>query len=138
MPSIEEIAMAIAKKENVVIRPTGAYALNKLGISTQIPMKVVFQTNGQPRSIKIGKGTLTFKPTTPKRLGAKNEMVYLAIQALQELGKLDEGTQEVIFEKLRYALRNIPKSVILEDAKYAPQSVTRLLYILAAKLDSDE
>lgn len=138
MPSIEEIALAIAQKENVIIRPTGAYALNKLGISTQIPMKVVFQTNGQPRSIKIGKGTLTFKPTTPKMLGAKNELVYLVIQALQELGKLDNVTQEIIFEKLRYALRNIPRSVILEDAKYAPQRVTRLLYYLAPILDPDE
>lgn len=138
MPSIEEIALAIAKKENVIIRPTGAYALNKLGISTQIPMKVVFQTNGQPRSIKIGKGTLTFKPTTPKMLGAKNELVYLVIQALQELGKLDDATQEIIFEKLRYALRNVPRSDILEDAKYAPQRVTRQLYYLATILDPDE
>lgn len=138
LPSIEEIAQAIAKKENVIIRPTGAYALNKLGLSTQVPMKVVFLTNGQPRSIKIGKGTLTFKPTTPKMLGAKNDLVYLVIQALQELGKLDDATQEIIFEKLRQALRNTPRSVILEDAKYASQRVTRLLYYLSTVLDPYE
>ncbi|MFY9463712.1 MAG: DUF6088 family protein [Sediminibacterium sp.] len=40
-PSIEKIAAAIAKKDKIIIRPTGSYALNKLGRSTQVPMKVV-------------------------------------------------------------------------------------------------
>src|ERR1700750_943418 len=41
-PSLEEIAHKIAEKEHVIIRPTGAYALNKLGLSTQVPTRVVF------------------------------------------------------------------------------------------------
>lgn len=129
-PSIEDIAQAIAKKEHVVIRPTGAYALNKLGISTQVPMKVVFLTDGQSRSIKIGKGRLTFKRVRPKLLAAKNELVYLAIQALDALGKQDEKTQALTFEKIRNVLEKVPRKEILADAKYAPQRVTRLLYYL--------
>lgn len=132
LPSIEEIAEAIAEKEHVIIRPTGSYAMNKLGISTQIPMKVVFLTNGQSRSIKIGRGRLTFKRVRPKLLGAKNNLVYLAIQALDELGKQDDATQEITFEKIRNALEHVPKKEIIEDAKFASQRVTRLLYYLAS------
>lgn len=130
VPSMEDIAKAIAQKEHVVIRPTGVYAMNKLGISTQIPMKVVFLTNGQSRSIKIGRGRLTFKRVRPKLLGAQNELVYLAIQALAELGKQDEETQQDTFEKIRIALANVPREAILADAKYAPQRITRLLHYL--------
>ena len=135
LPSIEKIAAAIAEKEHVIIRPTGSYAMNKLGISTQIPMKVVFLTNGQSRSIKIGKGRLTFKRVRPKLLAAKNDLVYLAIQALDELGKEEDAIKEKTFEKIRQALAHVPKEEIFSDAKYAPQRVTSLLYNLASVLN---
>lgn len=87
-PSLEEIAKAIADKEQIKIRPTGAYALNKLGLSTQVPMKVVYLTNGHPRKFKMGKGSITFRQTTPKVMSVENDLIFLAIQALQELGKM--------------------------------------------------
>jgi predicted transcriptional regulator of viral defense system len=61
-PSVEDIAKAIAKKEKARLIPTGSYALNKLGLSTQVPMKIVFLTDGAPRIIKVGKkATVRFK-----------------------------------------------------------------------------
>ena len=64
--SLAEIATAIAKKEKLRIIPTGDQALLQLGISTQVPMKSVYLTDGEtPRNIKIGNRTLVFKPTTP-------------------------------------------------------------------------
>ena len=38
-PKIEDIADAIARRDKAKIVPTGAYALNRLGLSTQVPMK---------------------------------------------------------------------------------------------------
>ena len=52
-PSIEKIAKEIAKQEKARIIPTGVYALNALGLSTQIPMRVVFLTDGTPRMINF-------------------------------------------------------------------------------------
>ncbi|SDX01595.1 Transcriptional regulator, AbiEi antitoxin, Type IV TA system [Hydrobacter penzbergensis] len=134
VPSLEEIARAIAEKENVTIRPTGAYALNRLGLSTQVPMKVVFLTNGNSRSIRIGRGTLTFKKTTPKKLSAKNEKVFLVIQALQELG--ESNVTDEVLSRLLQILENVSTAEIRADAKYAPQFITRMLYQLADKLDN--
>ena len=66
LPSAEEVAKGIAKRDRIRIVPTGVYALNALGLSTQVPMKLVFLTDGAPREIKIGNRSIKFKKTTPK------------------------------------------------------------------------
>jgi len=86
MPSAEEVAEAIIKRDKVRTIPTGSYALNALGLSTQIPMRIVLLTDGSPREVKIGKRTIKFKKTTPKNLLAKGKISRLVIQALKEIG----------------------------------------------------
>jgi hypothetical protein len=132
LPSLDDIAQAIAAKEQVKIRPTGSYALNKLGLSTQVPTKVIFLTNGSRRRIHIGRGTITFKPTTPKNLAAKSEIVFLAIQSLIELGQT--GTTDKVKQILTEKLRLVPPAVIREDARYAPQFACKTLLEIANKL----
>lgn len=132
LPSLDQIAQAVAEKEQVIIRPTGSHALNKLGLSTQIPTRVVYLTNGSRRHIRIGKGVITFKPTTPKNLAAKNELVFLAIQSLIELGP--SGTNQRVIETLTEKLRHIPVNVIREDARHAPQFACKTLLSIANKL----
>lgn len=135
-PSLEEIARKIAEKERVVIRPTGSYALNKLGLSTQVPTKVVFLTNGSPRTIRIGKGAITFKSTTPKKLSAKNDTVFLAIQALIALG--EKGTTDKIIDTLCAILQREGPASIREDARSAPNHVAQTLYFIADKLENND
>ncbi|SKB95854.1 hypothetical protein SAMN05660903_03492 [Salegentibacter salinarum] len=57
IPTTEEIALAIAKRDRARIIPTGNQALNKLGLSTQVPMNIVYLTDGSSRSIKINNGS---------------------------------------------------------------------------------
>ena len=64
-PNIETIAKAIARRDKARIIPTGVYALNRLGLSTQVPMNLVYLTDGAARKIKVGKRTITFKKATP-------------------------------------------------------------------------
>ncbi len=132
-PSTVEIAKQIAKNEKVVIRPTGSYALNKLGLSTQVPTKVVFLTDGSPRRIKIGKGSITFKSTTPKKLATKNELVFLASQALMAMDK--DAFTEKIFVHLLKVLSNQPPEDIREGARLSPGKVAATLYKLADKIE---
>ncbi|HMG68695.1 MAG TPA: DUF6088 family protein [Chitinophagaceae bacterium] len=131
-PSTDEIATKITKNEKVVIRPTGSYALNKLGLSTQVPTKVVFLTDGSPRKIKIGKGSITFKSTTPKKLAAKNELVFLASQALMALDK--DGLTEKVFDHLVKVLSHQPPEDIREGARLSPGKVAATLYKVADKI----
>ena len=62
----QEVAEAIAKRDRIRTVPTGSYALNALGLSTQVPMNIVLLTDGSPREIKVGKRKIKFKKTTPK------------------------------------------------------------------------
>lgn len=86
-PSIENVAIAIAKRDKARIVPTGAYALNRLGLSTQVPMNYVYLTDGSARRIKIGKRSILFKKASPKNVATVGEISGLAIQALKEIGK---------------------------------------------------
>lgn len=85
LPSIEELAEALAKKEHVKIKPSGQYALNKVGLSTQVPMRLVFLTTGNSKRIQIGKSTILFKSTTAKKLSMKGEITSLLFLGLEEL-----------------------------------------------------
>ena len=72
-PSYEEVAERIAERDKVTIVPTGAYAQNKLGFSTQVPMNVVYLTDGASKTIKMLNGyTIKFVHTTQKNLAYRN------------------------------------------------------------------
>lgn len=124
-PSTEEIANGIARRDKARITPTGIQALNKLGLSTQVPLKTVYLTDGATRSIKVGKRIITFKKTSPKNLLPKGEISSLAIQALRTIGqsKVDHNT----LKKLWTALKKETKENILHDAKLAPAWINKIL-----------
>lgn len=133
-PSMEEIAQAIAKRDKARIMPTGPYALHKLGLTTQVPMKVVFLTDGAARKIKIGKRHITFKNTTPKKLATKGKISTLVIQALQEIGK--ERVNDQVLNRIKAVLQKEDSKTIKEDAKLAPAWIANILYSSIDKSDT--
>jgi hypothetical protein len=124
-PSTEDIAKAIARRDKARIVLTGVQALNKLGLSTQVPMKVVYLTDGATRNIKVGKRTITFKNTSPKNLSTKGEISSLVIQALKTIGqtKVDENT----ISKIQTLLQKEKVENIINDAKLAPAWINKIL-----------
>jgi DNA-binding Xre family transcriptional regulator len=124
-PTIEEVAVAIAERDKARIIPTGITALNKLGLSTQIPMNIVFLTDGAPRSILVGKRTIKLKRTSPKNLAVKGEITSLIIQALKEIGK-DNVTAGQL-EKIKIHLEKEKQEIIEHDAKLAPVWISKIM-----------
>jgi len=115
-PSAEEVAEAIAKRDRMRTVPTGSYALNALGLSTQVPMNIVLLTDGSPREIKVGKRTIKFKKTTPKNLLAKGKISRLVIQALKEIGngKVTAEEDQKILDLLRKEdIKNLKHDIAL-------------------------
>ena len=125
MPSMEEIAKAIAKRDKIQLQPTGALALNKLGLSTQVPMKHVYYTNGTSRQIKIGKGSIVFKQRSPKRVAQKSTIAALVIAAMEELGPKEINDQIKI--KIKNAMNKESKIVLEEDVLTAPIWIRNIL-----------
>jgi len=135
-PSLEDLAKRVAERDKVVIRPTGVYALNRLGLSTQVPTRVVFLTNGNPKNIKVGKSTLVFQKTSPKRLAVKQENIFLAIQALIALE--DQAEDKKVIRRLTDVLAREKLAEIRESAKLAPQRVARILYRIADNIENNK
>ena len=126
-PSIEDIAQAIAKRDKAKIVPMGAYALNRLGLSTQMPMNVVFLTNGAPRQIKVGNGHgILFKHSSSgKNFAYKSELMMLVVTAMRTIGeeKMTEEERNALVEHTR----NVSDSDFNHDIKLAPAWVRKIL-----------
>lgn len=125
LPSAEEVAIGIAKRDKIRTLPTGAYALNALGLSTQVPMKIVLLTDGSPREIKVGKRTIKFKKTTPKNLSAKGKISRLVIQALKEIGTNKQTPQEE--QKIIELLKKEDRRNLLHDIALAPVWIQKIM-----------
>lgn len=98
-PTFDEIAKSIAKRDKTRIIPAGAYALNLLGLSTQVPMNVVYLTDGEKRMITIqnGRGIL-FKHAAPRVFAFSDSLAQLLTIALKEIGEkniTDEHKQKI-------------------------------------------
>jgi len=74
-PSPEKIAEALVGRDCTRIQPAGAYAANILGLSEQVPAKVVFLTDGPSRMVKIGTTTIQLRRTTPKNMAMAGDSV---------------------------------------------------------------
>ena len=122
LPSMEEIAVTLAKKDHVKIMPTGQYALNKIGLSTQVPMKMVYLTNGTKKNISLGKSSIVFQPTTTKKLAMIGTITSLLFLGLEELD-LDNLSESDI-NKIINLLKKEDEKKLKHDLKLAPARIS--------------
>ena len=125
-PTFEEIAQYIAKRDKARIVPTGSYALNVLGLSTQVPANIVYLTDGSPRKItlKSGRG-IKFIKTAPKNLAFKNRLAMLLTFALKEIG--EGNVTEEQKQHIASLLKNEDKSAIEKDYSLMPNWIQLLI-----------
>ena len=125
-PTLEEIAEGIAKRDKARIVPTGLYALNRLGFSTQIPMVIQYFTDGAPRKLLLDNGaTIEFKHTAPKNLAFNSHLAMLLSFAFKSLGK-DNITDEIL-DKAKEIISKDDKHTIKNDYKLMPAWIVSLI-----------
>ncbi len=127
-PSVDDVCRAIAKRDKARIEPTGIFALHSLGLSTQIPVNVVYLTDGIPRKIKYGNRTIKFKKTAPKNLAMKGKVSSLVIAALKQIGK--ENVSQEVELQLTKALKKESVENVKHDAQLAPVWISKLIFQL--------
>ena len=125
MPGMESIARAIAKRDKARIVPTGVMAMHLLGLSTQIPMNIIYLTDGAARKVTIGRGSIVFKKSTPKNLAAIGKISTLVVQALKTIGKdnLTLQQKEIIIRQLQKE----EKSRLEHDIRLAPEWIRKIM-----------
>lgn len=124
-PDLDKVAHAIARRDSAKITPTSVFALYALGLSTQIPLNLVYLTDGKARKIKVGKSTITFKKASPKKLALKGKISKLVILALSEIGKEHVKTSDL--DKIKKALEDEDINHLQHDLQLAPQWIAELI-----------
>ena len=130
-PSTDDIANALAGRDATRLQPSGAYAANLLGLSTQVPMKVVYLTDGRPRTVQIGKRQIILKNTTPRNMATAGRISGLVIQALRHLGR--ENVDQQIIAQLGRRLDDDARQQLMQDIRYATAWIADIIRRLAAQ-----
>lgn len=115
VPSVNEVANAIARKYNWTIAPSGNTALNLLGLSTQVPAKWTYISDGRYASFSFGNVTIEFKRRNNGDISKMSTLTAMVIQSIKAIGK-DKIIPEQI-DYLREKLSNREKSELLADGK---------------------
>jgi hypothetical protein len=118
MPSSEEIIKVVAKQTGEIITPHGAEAVRMLQLSTQVPMRPVFNTSGTSRKIKVGKQIITLKHISPRKQVMPGTIVCVVITALWYMGK-NHASAEVI-STIKQRLNEKQFSEILQHTNQMP------------------
>lgn len=117
-PTTEDIAKQIAQRDKARIAPTGVLALYLLGLTTQVPLKAVYLSDGSQREVKIGNRTIQFKKSVPKSFAIKDELLHLIVQAFKEVGQ-NQVTEDFL-QKIKPAILQLNEQVLKKQLKYAP------------------
>lgn len=116
-PDIDEAAQAIARRQRWKIVPEGAWAANLLGLSTQVPAKIIYLTDGPTKEVEIGRRSIHFKHARPKAMAGLEGKLALVVQALRHLGKENVGTREI--GAIRAKLSSREKQRLLTDTRFS-------------------
>jgi hypothetical protein len=114
-PDLNQVARALARKFGWRIQPSGAAAMNMIGLSTQVPAKVVYLSDGPNKSYQVEQTTLIFENTALKDSGYKWPESSLIVQSLKSLGA--NHISDDVVDRIRKWLKPELRSKILKDTR---------------------
>lgn len=124
----DTIAYAIARSFRWTIAPCGDIALNKLGLSTQVPVVWSYISDGPYRKFSWDNITLSFKHRANREISFMSETTALVVEALKTLGK--DRVDDSIILSLRNRLPEAEKKKMLEEAT----GVSEWIYVVIRKV----
>src|SRR6202030_1122270 len=130
-PDIDEAAQAIARRQRWKIVREGTWAANLLGLSAQVPAKIIYLTDGPNNEVLIGRRSIHFKHARPKAMAGLEGKFALVVQALRHLGKEGIGPREI--EKLRSTLSPAEKRRLVKDARFGVDWIYEVAKRIAEK-----
>lgn len=124
-PAVDEVANALARKYNWTIAPSGNTALNLLGLSTQVPAKWTYVSDGRYADFGFENAIIEFKRRSNKDISGMSKLTAMVIEAIKAIGKDIIVNGQV--EYLRKKLSNKEKSELLENGKTTSAWVYRII-----------
>ncbi len=117
-PNPDAIARAISEKDESRLQPSGAYAVNLLGLSQQVPAKIVYLTDGSDKSVEVGNQRIQLRRTTPKNMATAGRPSGLVIQAFRHLKK--DGVTDDHIATLQRTMPDADRDRLWKDRVHAP------------------
>lgn len=117
-PTAEAIAQAVARRQGLRLQPSEAEAANMLHLSDQVPARVIYETDGASKVVKVGRRTIEFQRRLPRKMAAAGRMSGLVFGAMQALGKENVTSERIAH--LRKLLKPADKRRLLKDLSLAP------------------
>lgn len=130
-PTPEAVAQAYAARQHCRIQPSGAHAANLLGLSEQVPLKLVYLTDGASRRIQVGHQEILLKRTTPKNMATAGRMSGVVIQALRHLGR--RNVTDAMIRMLQRRLTRADRVRLRKDAPLAPAWIAEVMRRVAGE-----
>jgi hypothetical protein len=130
---IDQTARALARRYRWTIVPEGAWAANLLGLSTQVPAKIVYLSDGPNKKVQLGRRVLHFKHARPHVLGEQEGMSALVVQALRHIGKEDLDEQVIL--RLRSLLSDAEKRRLIKATRFGVEWIYEAAKKIAEKSD---
>jgi hypothetical protein len=124
-PRPDAIADAVVQRDAIRVQASGAYAANLLGLTEQVPAKIILLTDGPTRHVQIGRQEVVLKRTTPRNMATAGKISGTVIQALRHLGAKQISAEQIAY--LRQLLTARDKQEIARDRSSAPGWMRRIL-----------
>ncbi|MFV0411025.1 MAG: DUF6088 family protein [Paracoccus sp. (in: a-proteobacteria)] len=118
LPSVDDVAQAIARKDHHILQISPAAAANRLGLSTQVPSKPVYMTDGPTRTKAVGQHVIQFRNASRKTLVGAGQTSGTVFQALRYVGK--NGVNSQVVDALARGLSDQDRDLLLKQSKDVP------------------
>lgn len=115
---VDSVVQAVARKRNLRVIPSPPVAANQLGLSTQVPARLVYHTDGAPAQLSLGNLKIEFRRNTGRLLGLAGRPGGLVAQALRDVGK-DRVTDDHI-QLIHDRLSASDRKKLLQDMPLVP------------------
>jgi hypothetical protein len=124
-PIPENVVQAMQARDHSRVLPSGAHAANLLGLSTQVPIRAVYLTDGRALKVSLGQQQIVFKHAATRQMATAGRISGTVIQALRWLGRdhIDPG----VIATLRRRLSDEDKKQLLQDLRYAPAWIADIM-----------
>ena len=128
----EEVVKTIARRDGLRVQEGGAYAANSMGLTEQVPARIIYDTDGRSRKVKVGGRTvIEFKHRSPRKMAGAGRVTGMVISALANIGRVHVTPPRL--SRMRHELKPEHKRQLLEDLALAPVWMHKHLRYIAGE-----
>jgi hypothetical protein len=134
-PDADQIADALGRQTGARVVPSGAVAANRFGLTSQVPAKPVYLTDGNSRQVKVGPMVFQMKHTSHRDFPPSGRIGAMIIQALRYLGR--NSVDDHAVDAIRRSLSDSQRQALLRDSRFTSEWIATVIRRVASPANSE-